>query len=176
MFRKSLLCCLLVLGTLAWSEDPLSRFEVFGGYTYTPTNFFLFGGGESGWDAGIAANANQWIGFKGDIAQYYRSADFVRVHIKTTSFLFGPQASIPLLAAHNIRPFGQFLIGGIRDSTVNSFAWEAGGGLDFRLNRHFWLRGEGDYMHSHLRLGDDQQQPQVPRWHARVTTGLVFRF
>ena len=185
MLRKTLVCCFLVsFGALAWSQVAPSRIEVFGGYSYTTSNFApWFGNGEHGWNAGGAVNANKWIGFKADFAQYIDCC-----HSTTATFLFGPQVLIPLPRASRIRPFGEFLIGGahindklqgvrfkvFRQST--SFAWAVGGGLDFRLSNHFWLRGEGDYLHNHFITFDNQLQPGVPNSHARIVTGLVFCF
>ena len=184
MLRKTLLCCFLVMfGALAWSQTAPSRIEVFGGYSYTSSNFAWTGNGENGWNAGAGVNANKWIGFKADFAQYrytYGAGD----HSTTTTFLVGPQVSIPLPKASRIRPFGEFLIGGahitenVNGSNVfqqsTSFAWALGGGLDFRLSNHFWLRGEADYLHNHFIPSDDQLHVSNAR--ARIVTGLVFRF
>jgi Outer membrane protein beta-barrel domain len=187
MLQKTLLCCFLVLfGALAWSQIAPSRIEVFGGYSYTSSNFASSGGGENGWNAGAGLNANKWIGFKADFAQYrYTYFDCCpQDRSTTTTFLFGPQVSIPLPKASRIRPFGEFLIGGahitenVNGSNVfqqsTSFAWAVGGGLDFRLSNHFWLRGEADYLHTHLVPGDNQLHVADSR--ARIVTGLVFRF
>jgi opacity protein-like surface antigen len=185
MLRKTLLCCFLVLlSALAWSQDAPSRIEIFGGYSYTSSNFAWTGNGENGWNAGVALNAYKWIGFKADFAQY-RYTNPGCCHSTTTTFLFGPQVSIPLSRASRIRPFGEFLIGGahINDTGLSqsnifqqatSFAWAMGGGLDFRLSNHFWLRGEADYLHTHLVPGDNQLHVADSR--ARIVTGLVFRF
>jgi hypothetical protein len=187
MLRKTLLCCFLVwFGSLAWSEIAPSRIEVFGGYSYTSSNFASSGGGENGWNAGAGLNANKWIGFKADFAQY-RYTYFgccPQDQSTTTTFLFGPQVSIPLPKASRIRPFGEFLIGGahitenVNGSNVfqqsTSFAWAVGGGFDFRQSNHFWLRGEADYLHTHLVPGDGQLHVADAR--ARIVTGLVFGF
>jgi opacity protein-like surface antigen len=187
MLRKTLLCCFLVLlSALAWSQNAPSRIEVFGGYSYTSSNFAWTGGGENGWNAGAALNAYKCIGFKADFAQYrYSYFDCCpQDHSTTTTFLFGPQVSIPLPKASRIRPFGEFLIGGAHiTNNVNgnnlfeqstSFAWALGGGLDFRLSNHFWLRGEAEYLHTHFIPEDNQLHVADSR--ARIVTGLVFRF
>ena len=187
MLQKTLLCCFLVLfGGLAWSQIAPSRIEIFGGYSYTSSNFAWTGNGENGWNAGAGVNAYKWIGFKADFAQYRYTyfACCPQDHSTTTTFLFGPQVSIPLPRASRIRPFGEFLIGGAHIAyNVNSnnffkqgtsFAWAGGGGLDFRLSNHFWLRGEGDYLHNHFITSDDQLHVSNSR--ARIVTGLVFSF
>jgi len=186
MLWRLLLCCsLAAFSTAAWSQDAPSRIEVFGGFSYTPTSFSFMNNSESGWTAGACANANRWIGFKADVAQYL-TATTPSDHSTTTTFLFGPQVSIPLAAASRLRPFGEFLIGGahIHYTTTftfpffqqsTSFAWAVGGGLDFRLSSHFWLRGEGDYLHDHFITSDNQLQSRVSNTHVRMVTGLVFR-
>jgi opacity protein-like surface antigen len=174
-----------MLSALAWSQNAPSRIEVFGGYSYTSSNFAWTGNGENGWNAGAALNAYKWIGFKADFAQYrYSYFECCPDHSTTTTFLFGPQVSIPLPRESRIRPFGEFLIGGAHITyNVNSnnffkqgtsFAWAVGGGLDFRLSNHFWLRGEGDYLHNHFITEDNQLHVADSR--ARIVTGLVFRF
>jgi opacity protein-like surface antigen len=159
-------------------------FQVFGGYSYAPTNFSYLGGGQNGWNAALDVNSRKWVGFTADFAQYFSTFSFgsgPNFNEKTFTFLLGPRVSIPL---SKVTPFGHFLIGSahIGDnisgdfSSGTSFAWDFGGGVDFTLTRHLALRGEGNYMHSHFVTSDTQLQSRIMDWHGRVSTGIVFRF
>jgi opacity protein-like surface antigen len=192
MARALLLSLLLLLGTLSWSQASPARYQVYGGYSYVPSNFAWLGGGENGWNAAFDVNSQKWLGFTADFAQYYATYSFGGCcpadHSNTSTFLFGPRVSAPLSKAPKLTPFGHFLLGvahinykaanisGNFFSTSTSFAWAFGGGLDYRLANHFSLRGEGDYMHSHFVTADNQLQSRVPNWHGRISTGVVFRF
>ena len=189
MLRKVLFCCFPVLfAALAWSETPSFKGEVYGAYSYTSPNFHDEGSGENGWNAGAAVNATRWISLKADFAQYrytYTRLCCPHDHSTTTTYLFGPQFSVPSTVPW-IRPFVQLLIGRAHIDYANlagtpsynqttSVALDLGGGLDLRLSHHFWLRGEADYLHNHFTI-NDSQVPRPPTSHARVVTGIVFRF
>lgn len=191
MLGKTLLSCLLIiLGGLAWSQTVPTHVEVFGGYTYTSSNFAWHGGGENGWNAGVGANAGRWFGLKADVSQYRSTYSDCcpHDHSTTTTFLFGPQISIPLPGESKVRPFGEFLLGGAHINYVfmgqsdtaflhsTSLAWAFGGGLDFRLTKHLWLRGQADYLHNHFVTNDNQLQPSLPDSRVRVVTSLAYRF
>jgi opacity protein-like surface antigen len=188
MVRNGLFFCfLLLLTALSWSQDSPAHLQVFGGYSYIPSNRPVLDinqtSGESGWNAALDIDSHKLIGFTADFAEYF--ANFTdpgaaTENDRTYAFLFGPRISAPL---SRITPFGHFLLGAAHVnsntralSTSSSFAWDFGGGVDFRLSRHFALRGEGNYMHTHFVTGDNQLQPNVKDWHARISTGIVFRF
>lgn len=189
MQRGLLFCVLLLSGILSWSQNAPSHVQVFGGYSYVPTNFAWLGGGENGWNAAVDVNSRRWYGFTADFAQYYATYSFCCPgdHSNTSTFLFGPRVSAPWSKASRITPFGHFLLGGAHISytaansnnffsTNTSFAWSFGGGLDYRLTNRLSLRGEGDYLHSHLVTQDNQLQNQVPNGHGRLSVGAVYRF
>jgi hypothetical protein len=177
---------LLACTALSWSQDPPSHIQVFGGYSYVPTNFSYLGGGENGWNAALDVNARtvKWIGFTADFAEYFSSSPFPPLasdNSKTFTFLFGPRVSVPLGKASKVTPFGHFLIGAahVSDnyqdfSTSTSFAWAFGGGVDFRLTRHLALRGQADSLRAYFVASDNQLR--VPNWHPRLSVGAVFRF
>jgi len=179
---------LLLFGALSWSQDSPSRFQVFGGYSYVPSNFSYLGGGESGWNAAVDVHSWKWLSITGDFGQYFATYSYggnvPSDHSTTYTFLFGPRISAPLSRTSRITPFGHFLIGGAHISqtgngfsTDKSFAWAFGGGLDYRLTDHLSLRGEGDYLHNNPFVTQDNQlQNRVPARHARLSTGVVFRF
>ena len=186
--RPLLLSIFLLFGTLGWSQNP-SHIQVFGGYSYVPTDFAWLGGGEHGWNAAVDINSQKWYGFTADFAQYHASYSFCcqSDHSNTYTFLFGPRVSVPLSKTSKVTPFAHFLLGAahisyvssfLRDpfSTSTSFAYAAGGGVDIRLTNHVSLRGAGDYLHNHFVTQDNQLQNQVPNSHGRLSVGAVFHF
>src|ERR1035438_9778212 len=76
MRRGLLFCVLLLSGILSWSQNAPSHVQVFGGYSYVPTNFAWLGGGENGWNAAVDVNSRRWYGFTADFAQYYATFRF----------------------------------------------------------------------------------------------------
>ena len=86
------------------------------------------------------------------------------------NFLFGPRVSFP---AGRFRPFGEFLVGVAHANangigTDNSFATAVGGGIDYRIIRPIAWRFQGDYIHTSL-FGGAQNN-------VRLSTGIVLRF
>ena len=194
--RNWLAGLLLLLRAFAWSQTQAANpgvkhsFDVYGGYSYLPTNVFqgsgkVFGG-ESGWDAGLEGKVSRWLGIKGEFSQYfstYDSADSSRTEV----FLVGPEASIVLGQTGRWRSFADLLVGGthvgysapfgftpFKASTV--FALSADGGVDYRLSRRLWLRGQGGYLYDNFTTNDNQLQSAVPAGHVRIATGLVYEF
>jgi len=106
------------------------------------------------------------------------------------SYLFGPRVSFH--RGSRISPFAQVLAGGVHASAVtvtncagtactplpvqNTFALTAGGGLDFRLTHHIFLRAvQAEYMMT--RFGSTPNNPTSGNQNDyRLSSGLVFRF
>ncbi|WP_254063760.1 outer membrane beta-barrel protein [Granulicella sp. S190] len=83
---------------------------------------------------------------------------------------------------HRVRPFGQFLAGRVHGfdslfpasqgtfSSSNSFAFSAGGGLDYRVSKHVGIRiFQVDYLRTNLPNNENSNQNSL-----RVGAGLVF--
>ena len=83
---------------------------------------------------------------------------------------------------HRIRPFGQFLAGRVHGfdslfpdsqgtfSSSNSFAFSAGGGLDYKFSKHLGIRVfQVDYLRTYLPNNEDNNQNSL-----RVGAGMVF--
>lgn len=178
--------------TPVWAQKS-SAIELFGGYSYTPTNFAFLGHGESGWTAAATFKAYKWIGFTSDFAQYRSTYTFncpcPSDHSTVTTFLFGPRVAVPLSQNARIIPFGHYLFGGSHASyetggvtnnsaldTTPSFAWAVGGGADVRLVGPLAIRGEADYLHTKIITTDNQLQSRITNGRVRISTGVVFRF
>lgn len=129
--------------------------------------------GMNGGSASVAFNFNRWIGLVADVGGYDNSQivltgngvnEPLTLNANGTAytFLVGPRLSFRNTT--RFTPFAQVLVGGIHASEVdaagclgttdciplpiqNAFAAVAGGGLDFRLTRHFSLRPiQAEYM------------------------------
>jgi opacity protein-like surface antigen len=180
------------------------RMEWFLGYSYlravpAPTTgnrlVWLNGGSTS-----LAFNFNRYLGIVGDFGGLNDSRlEFRGAGSPSTvesssgtvfTYLLGPRLSYRRF--DRFTPFAQALFGGIHASDVtlssgctgagctllpseNSFAFTAGGGLDFRLHHHLALRLiQAEYLMTrfdNLDTGSTGTQNDL-----RLSTGLVFRF
>lgn len=97
------------------------------------------------------------------------------------TYMAGPRYSLHL--KHGLNPFAQFLAGGVHgfdstfphpagaSSSANSFAFTAGGGLDYALSRHISVRvAQIDYLRTYLPNNANGEQNSL-----RVGAGIVFR-
>ena len=100
------------------------------------------------------------------------------------SILAGPRV-YPLKHRHKLTPYGQVLFGAVYDrrifpsnggfpnltDTSWSFAWMAGGGVDYRLSQRWAVHAfEFDYLHTTFFGGNPSQGSY------RITVGLTYRW
>lgn len=140
----------LALATVACAQEtPVA--EVATGYSviYVVKGFTYFMNGGSG---SVAVNANDWLGVVGDFGAYHAPSGVNSLMAET--YTFGPRFSY----RHwdRLVPFGQVLVGGLHSSVAttaftgrsNAFAFGAGGGADFVLDRaeRFAVRPQLEYL------------------------------
>ena len=155
----------------------------------------------NGGSGSVAFNFNRWIGLVADIGGYddnkvvlTGSGTNEPLTLDSTgrayTYLFGPRLSYRNTS--RFTPFVQGLVGGIHASEVDAtgcvgspdcivlpgqyaLAVAAGGGIDFRLNRHFSLRPvQAEYMMTRfpsVPAGGSSSQNDL-----RLSTGLVLAF
>jgi len=179
------------------------KFELFVGYSYlraVPTYadgnrlVWLNGGSTS-----LAYNFNRHLGLVADFGAYTNSevrftgaytgtVDVDNSNTAVLSYLFGPRLSFR--NHKQLTPFVQALFGGVHANQValkncttncivlpkdDSFAMTAGGGLDFRIHRHFALRLiQAEYLMTRFTsytTGVTGTQNDM-----RLSSGIVFRF
>ncbi|MGB2670275.1 MAG: OmpA family protein [Candidatus Acidiferrum sp.] len=161
------------------------RFEVAGMFDYV--NFNPGGGFSSfnnyGGSGSFTWNPSRWLGLTEEIGSlnYHRQIVNVGSGSGTLStYLIGPRLN--LRKFDHFVPFAEFLIGSAHagpsltgDSSANSFALSAGGGVDVVLTKHIaWRFAELDYLMTAFNgdfLGANGRQNNF-----RVGTGLVYRF
>ena len=165
---------LTMLSTAAWAQVP-TRGNVFFGYSYDRTSIVSNDTGNlNGWEATLEGKFLPWIGLVADIDGHYGSHSFsgASANVTAHNVLFGPRVSVQV---QRYRPFAEFLVGvshisrsnGISDSNT-SFANAVGGGLDYRIFGPVTLRGQLDWINTHL-CGHGQNG-------ARFSTGIAFHF
>ena len=137
------------------------RAEVFGGYQFThldpSTN-------DSGWNAALTGNFNQWLGVTADFSGAYESG------FKFHTYTFGPVVSAHLPIA---KPFVHALFGGATASgggtSSTGFDMMLGGGLDVGHGSLAWRVVQADWMITRFSGFTDKKN-------TRVSTGIVLRF
>ncbi|MEY3284870.1 MAG: hypothetical protein RIR86_2883 [Acidobacteriota bacterium] len=154
----------------------------------------------NGWNAALAVNANNWLGFVGDFSGHYGPIDYqgtvgansvtlgsrVRVH----QYLGGPQFSV---RGDSTRLFVRALIGAVSlqqsisvaglniDERDTGLAVGAGGGLDVRISdRLAWRAFQADYFwyrfgQPKLIVNGAQISNSTTQKNFRISTGLVFK-
>lgn len=194
--RRFLIIAGLMLLSGGIASASCDRFEVSGGYDYFRLNTSVTiitqpsgtGSGTStttnqsfnlnGWNAGVAVNANCWLGLVADISGAYGtpvvSANNITTHVY--NYVFGPR--INFRNSTRVMPFVEALFGvsdkslvsktASLNTSVNSFATALGGGVDIGVTKNVAIRGRGDYV-----LTDSAG---ATRNNASVSVGLVVRF
>jgi hypothetical protein len=186
--RVSFAIC-LSLGLLATAKltkaQDASRFELYGGFSYTRFNvnaslpgvapsatYNAYGGGGE-----FEYNANNWLGAVADLAGYgaFASSNGALVGGAFT-YLFGPRANF---RRGKVTPFAQTLFGGICTTDgigvsgpQNNFAMTAGGGIDFKVSAHFSVRPiQAEYLMTRLPNGLNNREDNL-----RIGAGVILRF
>jgi hypothetical protein len=141
----------------------------------TPDNFWMQGGSIE-----LGTNAWRGLGIAANVSGTHSGAIAIPLSIVTATF--GPRYLWH--ADHRISIYGEGLIGeadGFKSlfptitgaqTSANSFASQAGGGLDYRLSQHVALRAlEAAWQHTQLPNGTNNVQNDL-----RLGAGLVLRF
>jgi hypothetical protein len=168
-----------ILAEIATAQIPTSG-NVFFGYSYFNTNLNGDRNNLNGWEGSVEGKILPHIGIVADFSGHYGSEDFTACNgfdcvifntdVTQHNYLFGPRVSASI---GKIRPFAELLIGAshvsVRDlDSDTSFATGVGGGLDYRLLKLLAWRFQGDYIHTSVFNG--------PQNNLRLSTGIVVRF
>jgi opacity protein-like surface antigen len=141
----------------------------------------------NGWEASASVRLLHWLRVVGDVSGSYGTGPVVfssilgseKLNVNTNlhTYLFGPRASV---SVGRLSPFGQALFGLAHQSVSanafitnvgqhdNAFAFDLGGGLDFRLVSRVAWRIQADYLQTKV-FDSTQHDP-------RISTGIVLRF
>jgi hypothetical protein len=142
--------------------------EVTGAYQFTHLQAGAFGySASTNVPTGFAAGINvpiprfSWIGVVGDVGWMRKSDSFSNVTSTARVINYGGGPQFTYRGIKRLQPYARCIFGGssftasVRVSgagsastTYTSFLLQPGGGADFRLTRHVWLRGGVDYLHT----------------------------
>jgi hypothetical protein len=155
---------------LARAQNEAPKVEVYGGYDYVRVSDLGISYNFNGGSGQLAYNANRWLGIVGDFGGYYTSDGF---HAGVLSYMAGPRVNF---RGHGkMTPFAQILLGAARsidNSPLNAFAMTAGGGVDFKISRHFAIRPvQAEYFLTKFSDGASDRQNNF-----RFGAGVVFQF
>jgi len=197
--RKLVWLCglFLALAVPAMAQDELPKFDVFGGYSYVHFSINGGSGGQitsnlNGGSGAAAFYPNNWLGLVADFGGYkfstlHQGSTSLGVSGTAITYLFGPRVR---LGHGGVTPFGQILFGGAHAGNItcsttnpncpstgqvtksdNSFALTAGGGADFKIARHFALRGQAEYLMTRFKQGSSGTAGSQNN--ARISVGIV---
>jgi peptidoglycan-associated lipoprotein len=133
----------------------------------------------NGGAVGAQFNLSPWVGLAGEVG-FARASKISSLgqNLMLTTFVAGPRVSFP---GRRLVPFGEYMIGGAHagdsyfpsasssGSSASSFAYSAGGGLDFNLRSRFSLRlFDATFLHTAFPNGQNGTQRQLS-----INTGVV---
>ena len=130
------------------AADDVPKAEIFGGYSLLRADIHGMKFNTNGWNAAVTGNLNRYFGVTADMGGQYGTVaeSGVSMTVHGHSFLFGPTVSY---RTNKLKPFAHVLFGVSHGSFVNigpatisenSFALDAGGGLDIKVARHVSIR------------------------------------
>lgn len=164
---------------LATAQVPTSG-NVFFGYSFYSSNMSSIDRSNmNGWEATVEGKVLPFVGIIGDFSGTFGSENFPVVcpepcaanfNVSEHNYLFGPRVGV---SVGKFRPFAEGMIGVAHGNAQSyasdtSFASALGGGIDYRLIRIVAWRVQGDYVHTSL-FGGHQNN-------FRLSTGIVIRF
>jgi len=91
----------------------------------------------------VDTRVNRWVQIEGE-ARWLRYNTYLGIN--QNSYMVGPR--IPIVTYHGLTPYGKFLVGMGNGSFLSgsTFIYAYGGGVDYRLNRRFAVRGDFEYQ------------------------------
>jgi hypothetical protein len=204
MRRLAILAGLFIAISIPAGAQSLPKFELFGGYTYTHfTASDSASGHTNGWSVAPAFYPLKFLGvvfdLGGDDAKGYKQSDgsMVDAGIHSYRALIGPRFRIRV---GRYVPFADFVVGGVyrgtetnsadyHDSTTGdpvpagtelakaqfNIAYAADGGIDYRLLRRLYVRGQVGWLHSDYTVTNAAIADPIQN-SLTVSGGVVFGF
>ena len=142
------------------------------GFSYLRFRSSQFNANTYGTNTDFTYFLNPWWGVEGDLSTGFGSQSSSSAMAKSIVYGAGIRVTVP--HERYIRPWGHVLLGGIHmfpqtAFSNNAFAAQLGGGADIRLRYWWlWLRVEGNYIHSQLYAGGQNN--------FQVASSVVYRF
>jgi len=161
-----------VAGIPAAALPVIPKCDVFAGYSrLTADVFYPNVGGLNGWAGALNCKVKRFVGIEGDVSQYGFGANSNVP--RTTAVMGGPRVTVGALG---VRVFAHALAGGEHSANSSglpisggALTYALGGGVDLPIAPFFSWRAGADYFNA------PTLSPASGR-HARLSTGIVFRF
>ena len=165
-------------------ERETPKYELSVGYAYR--SYYQSSGSTpylKGWYASGDYNLKRWLGAEAEGMGVYMDQGIILGKTRIYDFLVGPKL-FPL-GHRKLTPFGHVLIGAARYSntvppvglygsvtrTATAYAWEAGGGLDMNLSKHWGIRLiQADFGGANFFGGSTSHGSR------RIVVGVIYRF
>ncbi len=140
------------------------------GYEYFRFRSAPFNANLSGLHTSLTYFRNNWLGFEGNVVAAFGTSTLNNESSKLALYTGGPHLA---WRGRTWQPWGHALVGGIHvfpqtASGINGFAFQVGGGVDYRFKPLISLRVESDYVRSQL-YSSGQNSFQIG-------AGLLFHF
>ena len=173
---------LFLLSFLGSAFAQIPKANIFVGYSYMSADLPNISGRQNlnGWEGSLEGKVLPFLGLVVDGSGNYGKTQIPTcplppnvgscgpVNGSLYTALFGPRVSASF---GRIRPFAHVLVGAANVSGASSefsLASAVWGGLDFKIAPILGWRFQGDYIHTHF--------SGTAEGHARISTGVVFRF
>jgi hypothetical protein len=172
---------LFLLSFLGSGLAQIPKANIFIGYSYMSADLPNISGRQNlnGWEGSLEGKVLPFLGIVADGSGHYGKTQIpicplppggscAPVNGNLYTAMFGPRLSA---SVHGIRPFAHVLVGVANVSGASSdfsLASAFGGGVDLKLAPVIGWRLQGDYIHTHF--------SGTAEGHARISTGVVFRF
>jgi hypothetical protein len=131
----------------------------------------IFNASAVGVNAAVCYFTNEWFGVEGSASTGFAPEIFAKEHVKLTVYGVGPKIA---LREKKWEPWAHLILGGSHEqpqtagNSKNSYAIEAGGGADYRVNPRLSGRLEADWVRTGF-FGQSQNNFQL-------LGGVVFHF
>jgi len=153
------------------------RYVAYAGVAYSSANQVKGSSSLYGFTGSFDAKLKPWFGASADFGQYENSTTTVTPTV--TTFLAGPSFYVP---SEKFDGFFHVLFGGAHTGGVGaipdiSFATAVGGGLEYNMRNHFWVRISGDGIYSSFVIGTTASgdSPHL-RINPRAGVGISYHF
>lgn len=167
-----LVTIILFLGVPAMAQNA-PAVEFFGGYSHVEADFSNTSFSMNGAEVAMTQNLNNWFGGTLDFGTQYGSRNGFNVNAQ--QIMYGPVFAYR--KSPSFTPFGHVLVGVMRggqgfagiSQPATKFGAAFGGGVDFKVNKHFSIRAiQADYLMSRF-LNTHQNN-------IRLSAGIVLTF
>jgi hypothetical protein len=180
----------LLAPVFGWSQEASAvsgrAVEAFGGYSLEAGGVL---GSHSGFHGGVDFPLTGHIQGVGEVG-YLIVGTYGTGIMSETSFLFGPRYEVPLSESSRTQVFADVLAGAdVFHNGRQSYTWiyndgtgfalSVDGGVDYRVSRHFAVRGLGGYFYSRLTnstYGGPVNPATTANSRMRVEASVVYRF